>query len=648
MSSPEFGWQPLLHTDVPANCALKAALFTTYDRADERLLVEHLLPHFLKLGHEPDSEGTERQYFLLELDRRLKQLHDRIVVVSSMAREEPGDAEENASGTYGWIWRSIRQLTVGSRGRAVQHAKLWMLHWGAGADGVEYLELVISSANLTRAAFRGQLQAGWRACIELHPKRSEERLKRWGMLPAFLRELDRSADEEQRLDPFLELLARGDCPEGVSFVASVPGKYSRQTLRSLPWGAAGLREIVPAGAGRVGVAILSPFAGSWDAIVLGRWCDRFEGSPDRLKLVWIDKHHPWAGKWILPAATLKTLGSDSLLQHRHNSNEANETDLFHEEHRPADDRWCHAKVYSFKRGHSRRLLVTSANFSPAAWGRENADGELTIENFELGVCIEQGLWPFDDLETFDDLQDVATVPQLPVRDGNTISWASAGWDGTTVEVRCRCKVPHGLKGRIQSFGGSTSFSHWEEDPNSRLLLARVAWTDARKQPTSVELTCEQSTVIVAIFDGRPAADRENSLPPEVDEDLAQTMRDELLFELYGGLVASDGLGLTPTASDDDGISDEDGGPGRPDSYDVPAFESARRHLGVVDIWADRVKAVAERTTAEFELGVLRRDGEFLIAAFKRQMDRDGQNGADWKLGAKLAAEELAVRLKHIA
>ena len=117
------------------------------------------------------ARAAERQYFLLELDQRLKQLHDHLVVVSSTAREEPADAEEGESGTYGWIWRSIRHLTVGRRGRAVQHAKLWLLHWVADEDGVEYLEIVVSSANLTRAAFKGQLQAAWRACIELHPQR---------------------------------------------------------------------------------------------------------------------------------------------------------------------------------------------------------------------------------------------------------------------------------------------------------------------------------------------------------------------------------------------------------------------------------------------------------------------------------------------
>ena len=168
MSKQEFTWDSLLKTDAPSGCSLKTALFTTYDRADERLLVEHLLPVLLRLSREPGGEGAERQYFLLELDKRLKQLHDKLVVVSSTAREEPTEAAETETGTYSWIWRSIRHLTVGSRGKAVQHSKLWLLHWSAGDEsGVEYLEFVVSSANLTSAAFKGQLQAARRETSQL-------------------------------------------------------------------------------------------------------------------------------------------------------------------------------------------------------------------------------------------------------------------------------------------------------------------------------------------------------------------------------------------------------------------------------------------------------------------------------------------------
>lgn len=655
MSNAEFGWQSLLHTDVPPACPLQAALFTTYDRADERLLAEHLLPLLLRLSREPDGEGAERQYFLLELDRRLKQLHDRLVVVSSTAREEPGDAGEGESGTYGWIWRSVRHLTVGKRGKAVQHAKLWLLHWGAPhAGGVERLEIAVSSTNLTRAAFKGQLQAAWRACLELRPQHSEARLRRWGVLPEFLRELAAQAGDDARVEPFVRLLARADCPEGVWFIASVPGTHSRQVLRRTPWSAAGLRPIMPSGRGTVSAAVLCPFVGSWGADALQQWCAHFDGSPARLSLVWIDKHHPWAPdrrrKWTLPQGTLETLTEvgATLLKLRHEPGDPDGTDRFHEEHRPnADARWSHAKVYALWRGTSRRLLVTSANFSPAAWGRQNAAGELTIENFELGVCIEQAPWPLNDLEIFDSEQDAATVPELPSRGSALIPWARAEWDGNKVDVECRCDPDRELACALRSGSEWIPIGNWTADADGRLRSAQIPWVDAKHPPLLVQVTCELESVSIPVFDARPLRDRENLIPPEVDENLAQTLRDALLFEQYGGRVAPDSSGVEPADSaGESGEEDEGGVPERSDSFSVPAFALARRHLGVVDSWADRVKHTAAGETGALEREWLRRDGELLIEAFERQAERDGMDGPAWALGARLAAEELTLRVKH--
>ena len=42
----------------------------------------------------------------------------------------------------------------------------------------------------------------------------------------------------------------------------------------------------------------------------------------------------------------------------------------------------------------------------------------------------------------------------------------------------------------------------------------------------------------------------------------------------------------------------------------------------------------------------RRDGELLVEAFKRQAIATSKKGSAWAIGAKLAAEELALRLKH--
>jgi Tyrosyl-DNA phosphodiesterase len=648
MNSDGFSWESLLCTP-PKGSSLKAALFTTYDRADERLLAEHLLPSLLNLNHEPECEGVEHQYFLVELDRRLKQLHDKLVVVSSAAREEPEDPQVDRGGAYKWIWPSIRPQTVGSRRKAVQHSKLWLLHWGAPDEGgAEYLEIVVSSTNLTGAAFKGQLQAAWRGCFDLSRQRSAARLGRWGVLPDFLLELARSAGDDARLSPFVELLARAECPEGLTFVASVPGTHSRQALRRTPWGAAGLGKIAPSGRGTVSVSILSPFIGAWNADALSRWCAAFEGSPARLKLVWIDKDHPWARRWLLPESTWNTLtGACATLLHLPKREGGKRAGLFHEEQRPADDRWSHAKVYSLKRGNSRRLLVTSANFTPSAWGREGRNGELTIENFELGVCVEHGVWPFEALKVFEDGKSAATVSKLPSCGTALIAWAQAVWDGKKVRVDCRCNAGRGLAGEINSGGEWFPIAKWTVGTDGCLRSARVSWSNAEGCPLLVRLTCEHETMIEPVFDERPAGNRKDTLPPGVDEDAAQAMRDELLFEQYGGRVATEDDGPeTPPDGPETPPDPKTKNPGRRDNFAVPAFVLARQHFQVVDNWADRMQRATECATGEFERRFRRRDGELLGGAFQRQAEHDMKKEPGTEIGARLAAEEIGLRLKE--
>ena len=669
MSNPVFGWESLLRTDAPAACPLKAALLTTYEPADERFLAEHLLPLILKLGRELESEGRDRQYALLELDGRLKQLHDRIVVVSSAVRDEPGEAIRGECGPYCWIWRSIRALTVGRNRRAVQHAKLWLFHWGAEDESdPEFLEIVVSSANLTRAAFKDQIQAAWRACIELEPKPTVSRLHAWGVLPGFLRELAASSGDDSHFLPFLDLLGRAKCPEGVKVVASVPGQHSRQTLQQTPWGAAGLSRSLPPGRGEASVSILSPFVGSWSPESLDSWCSRSGLPANRLELVWIDKDHPWAraGRWILPKSTLKTLttAGATILRLAYDPDDGDSTDRFHDDHVPSDGRWNHAKIYAMRRGNSRRLLVTSANFSSAAWGKGGRDGELAIENFELGVCVERARWPeLEDLSEFEDTQNVAAASALPSRGYNLIGWAKAAWNGRQILVECRCEAMQGLTGEVHGGGKPKPIRKWITIAKGRLHTARIPWAKAAEPPSFVQLTCERETMSVVVFDDRPLADRASSLPPEVGEDVAQEMRDELLFEQYGGRVPEDveeqkptGDGhvgeTSPPAATEKQPSGDDPGEGRKgghrnsDCYAVQTFVLARKHLSVVDNWARRVGAVTRGGTLEFERRVLKRDGELLVAAFQRQADRDSKADPARAVGARLAAEELALRLKR--
>jgi hypothetical protein len=623
--SDGFCWEGLLDSDADG-CFLKAALFTTHEKADERFLAEHFLGTFLRLDHDPQGEGAERTYFLVELDRRLKQLRDRLVVVSSVCRNEAGGSKAAESSTFPWIWGSIRHLFVGGPEHAVQHAKLWLLHWG-DRKGDEYIEIVVSSANLTRAGFKEQLQAAWRACLLLNPKASLARRRSWGVLPHFLKELARSARSPEKLDPFIELLARAQCPDGITFVASVPGKHSQETLRRTPWGSAGLRKITPPGLGKVSAWILTPFVGVWNGKGLSRWCAKFGGSPHRLWLVWIDKYHPWASYWTLPRTTVTHLrkNGSSFLQLGY---EEGEICLLHAEHRPTDQRWSHAKVYAFKRSASRRLLVTSANFSEAAWGKHDDDGTLTIKNFELGVCINQGQWPLDHLGVFNNPKTDAAVP--PESEEVLIAWAQAAWNGKRVNIQCRCKAPQDLRGRV---GPNTAIREWSTREGFR--SASVPWSSKNPYP-SVELTCRGETITVPVFDERPVQEREQSAPPGIDANGWKEVKDKLLFAQYGGREAEESV---------DGAQNGNGANSPNESYEVGEFTKAREHFRVVDKWSKRMKRASEVQTQDFERSVLLHDGKSLIESFQRQSEREKKNGT-LGMGAKLAAEELVVRLKH--
>lgn len=646
-----FGWQTLITSAAPPGCALAGALLTTYDRAEARLLAETLLPEWLALSHMPgDADALEQASFSLELDARLKNLHNRIVVISSTVREDHAEADVAAAedGLYPWIWRSIRQLTVGKTGQAVQHAKLWLLHWAHPEKG-EHLEIVVSSANLTRAAFKDQIQAAWRVCLRLQPKPSKARLSAWGVLSGFVRALADSCGDATQLDRFTDLLARADCPAGISFIASVPGKHASRAQ----WGATGLRIATPSGRGTVKVSILSPFVGAWRADSLEQWCAQFEGTPAQLSLAWIEKNHPWEPNWLLPAATLTELeaAGSELLQLILEPGNDKLSHHFHSEHHSNDDRWSHAKLYAFQRGNSRRLLLTSANFSQAAWGKRATNGDLTIDNFEFGVCIEQAAWPIGPLAEFATLENVATRTDKLIRGRCLIPWAEASWDGKHIRLECKCQSA--LTGEVLSRKAPLKIARWQPGRGA-LLSAKIPWADTKHLPQSVALQCETETLNVPIFDTREPAAQDLSFPEEITDTDVQALSDQLLMERYGGKAVAedetdDATDVASPVSDDGTALGEDGTPSQndgtqgdsasADSYAVSSFVLARQMLNIVDNWATLVTQ-ARQGSSTFMLDGLLRDGALLKVAFSRQVSAKND------MGARLAVEEMAVRLKH--
>ena len=670
MSDNSLGWTSLMRPIAPVEYRLSAALFTTYDQADERFLAEELLPAVLRLDRNA-SEPENRRLFIVDLDRRLQELRDRIVVVSSTCREAvaptdfSSDSKENGQqAPYPWIWRSLRSLHVGRDLPAIQHAKLWMLLWVDPSDPTKkLLEIVVSSANLTRSAFSDQLQAAWRVCLPLEPTRSQARHKSWGVLPAFLDALGQSTgDDANRIGLFTELLSFATCPSGVNFMASVPGKHSAASLRRTPWGSAALKAVRSNTTASTKVSVLSPFVGSWNEKDLAQWCEAAASRPKRFHLIWIDTKHPWARlqRWVLPQSTFDSLNAcaGELLHHPAHNGEKNWKGRFHDDHRAEDQRWSHAKVYRFASGRTLRTLITSANFSTSAWGRYGQDGSLTIKNFELGVCVEGGQWPFDQLGAFPPDAVPAVVDDLFTRSSTVISWVDARWTGTKVLIECRCDMVAELIGTVVGTGRTRQVArkHWKVDGNKH-LRAEIAWAYQETPPHFVTLKCAGERVCVPVMDERPGDICAIAALEDINPQEREALNDGLLFEQYGGLLAEDQsaiLNVEPQIKDiDSPHSDSESqngvvASGGSDSYETASLVLARRYLGIVDKWMQHwspwqnVGRYGEMDTmAQRVLN----DGLKLVNALGRQAERDSLSGATLVVGARVAKDELQVRLE---
>jgi len=90
-------------------------------------------------------------------------------------------------------------------------------------------------------------------------------------------------------------------------------------------------------------------------------------------------------------------------------------------------------------------LVTSANFSAAAWGSESRGDLIHRELRSWDVCVNQAAWPLD-FDPFENPEDAATVSPLPRAGAALITWARAAWDGKNVAVDCRCEASGELEG----------------------------------------------------------------------------------------------------------------------------------------------------------------------------------------------------------
>lgn len=577
MTTPS--WKDVLPSP-PSGCQLHEAWMTSFEQPDAGLLVEHLLPSLLGTFNSLSQEFQERNLFFGELGTALERLHGRITVISSPPRGARMESQ------YPWLWRYVSHFIVGSAGSAVQHAKLWAFHWKKAGEDV--LDLHVSSTNLTPSAFKNQLQAGWRVTLPLGIRASQSKRRTWGELVPFVEALGASAGAvaATRLERLVTLLSRADCPADVAFIASIPGRKS--AARQL------------AGFEVSEIHVLTPTIGEWNERTLAMWSTDVGITPKNIHLKWISEAHPWATKagWALSKAASQNLQSCGV-QLDCLPNDARFTD----QHRDSDPRWSHAKLYLLRSRRKRQLLVTSANWSAAAWGA----GRTAPRNFELGVVFES---EWTDLEAFDEpFEPPETIPLCIDRAedeecASTLEWAEASWDGKRIAFRARSADSVAVISAVVTFSRST-----EEN----ILLvnghASMPWNNAEKTPLTARFTQGAEVLEVNVLDLRPPSEFAKTPLPEVDPGIEKALREAFLLQRYGGPVV-----------DPDSIPGL-GGERKPASVSVPsadyaveAWIEARAAFRVVDKWrAALEEAAAEATLRER----VRMDGEELRALFER-------------------------------
>lgn len=592
MTSPS--WKDVLPSPPPGG-RLHEAWMTSFEQPDASLLVEHLLPSLLGARHSLSQELQERNLFFGELGTALETLRGRLTVISSPPRGAREDSQ------YPWLWRYLNHFNVGSEARAVQHAKLWAFHWKI--DDEEALELHVSSTNLTSSAFKSQLQAGWQVMLPLGERASQSTRRTWGGLAQFLEALGASAGAvaSTRLLRLVTLLGRVECPADVKFVASVPGQKSA---------ARQLAEFEPSE-----IHVLTPTIGEWNERTLAAWSADVGVALKKVHLKWISEAHPWAATsgWALSKAASKNLQSSGV-----------QLDClpkevrFSEEHRDGDQRWSHAKLYLLRSRRRRLLLVTSANWSAAAWGA----GRTAPRNFELGVVIESEWTDLEALREQFDPPETAPFCVDRIEDEERMSaleWAEASWDGRRITLRARSTDSVAPINVIVTFTGRT-----QESLPLVNGQASMPWNDAERTPLAARFVQGVAVMEVDVLDIRPPSEFARTPLPEVDPAEEKALREAFLLQRYGGPAVE----TEPRGGEGRKVA----GSARAGDYGVQAWIEARAAFSVVDKW----RAALDEAASDFpRREQVRNDGEALRALFAR---REGP-------GPSLVAEELAWRLE---
>lgn len=580
----------------PENANLVAALWTSYRPVSPEFLAGDVLPQLVGIVRRENEDMESREWFIAEAMQALAPLKGKLTVITS-----PPISIANSQ-TDAWLWHYVTPFTVGNNGPCTQHAKLWLFHWESKNleqsgksfrdNAKEFLQITVSSTNLTPDAFKNQIQGGWSITLPIKrtgPKPTENTLD---TLVKFLSDLGTAAKCMERVDYWNSLIDRTLPPENIKFIASIPGKPSPLTQ----WPIQKTSKLW----------ILTPFIGQWDSYSLDVWKKAICKKEATINLLWPDKSHRWVGKidnegeanWQIPGKSVAALlGQDECLR------KLPEMPVFNGGNEN-DKRWGHLKLYKLDNG----LLVGSHNWSLSAWGLPK--GNRYPKNFELSVFIPDALMPCDlrlNKLRLKDIRICQEEPQNPER--HWLSWAQAQWNGDFLQIEWKATEPVTV-----AWHDGTQWQHVKA-MNTNILSVPISDTD--KAPRLVKFAIINSIddeVSIAVADIRSGDD----LPVGVSSSIAEKA-DLILLEKYGGPQAESAnyQARKKTGADNESAD-----------YRTQWLISSRRWSRVVDKWREIFN---ENTDCRGCPSAIR---------LANALQRLSENAEIGGIGARIAAEEL--------
>jgi hypothetical protein len=372
----------------------------------------------------------------------------------------------------------------------------------------------------------------------------------------------------------------------------------------------------------------------WTKEQIESWARAVGTHPKRIGLAWIPKGHPWAKRWGLPAPALAALKDSGASLLALGDVDGDERQRLHQRFGAHDERWPHAKVYWFERGASPRVLVTSANWSPSAWGIPTGRSQLHIKNFELGVLIPARKRP---LRTLKEMTAKAAIVDAARHIDGAAPWSHAMFDGRRLIVTIiKGEVGPSQIVAIDADGHRLKLKvRWKPVDGLLQTVLKRAW---KTGPSVVVLILRSAEHWISVQDQRdPATSQEHPLsrPPGMDEDELKRLRAALLEERYGGKLIDDeeppsgGRSSNAELTKDTVTAVGD--------YSVWLLDEARRVLAVVDAWAT---AFSKMRSTDLR-NAIERDGRQLLRHWREEVSAGGRR----KGALIVACDELNARLR---